>query len=442
MLKALSRAASIAVPILASACSPNDARYFREGAGSDLQWSGLVEATQSEQVYVQNICTQAGLAGPLNGQYEQCLVDGQSWAIFVQAGMNDIDRRCDAYLMWLDDRRRSRTPILKQIADSGATSIGIMGLAGVGPAAITAVGLAFGYAASTFTNIDSRLLYEIEHSTIQSLVLTRQAQFRINLPKTIDNRAAAIYALRSYLRLCMPMTIETQINTTINLFERGGIAALANSQARPMIDARTVRTAVSRAEIRSAIRSGFATERLATATAQSRPTPGNRTTPLGANNDIEREIPPIKWREYKRALCVRGPELNSDEIGPETRERLSEFIAGQAWKAVSGGPNVLNARAIQQITRAARLYPSCSEPVRNAYELGVFSRMGAPEAERYIRKAAAKNGIPEDGFELRRVIKALGEHYRLELTSELTDQLWLKILSDASAGRGEGPTFH
>ncbi len=62
----------------------------------------------------------------------------------------------------------------------------------------------------------------------------------------IDNRPAAIYALRQYLRLCMPMTIETQINTTVKLFERGGTVALGQAASRPMIDARTVETAVTR----------------------------------------------------------------------------------------------------------------------------------------------------------------------------------------------------
>ena len=80
---------------------------------------------------------------------------------------------------------------------------------------------------------------------MQSVVLTRQQKYRETLPVVIDNRPAAIYALRQYLRLCMPMTIETQINTTVKLFERGGTAALEHAADHPMVDARTVSTATT-----------------------------------------------------------------------------------------------------------------------------------------------------------------------------------------------------
>jgi len=124
---------------------------------------------------------------------------------------------------------------------------------GVGAAPIAVVGAAFGLAASTFTNINSRLVLEVNHSTVQAVVLTRQAQYREQLlgnpaknipPVVIASKPAAIYALRSYLRLCMPITIETEINNTVTVFERGGAIALANKE--PMISAKSVGTLVIR----------------------------------------------------------------------------------------------------------------------------------------------------------------------------------------------------
>jgi hypothetical protein len=83
------------------------------------------------------------------------------------------------------------------------------------------VGIAFGLAADTFTNISSRLLLEVNHSTVQSVVLGYQADFRAkNLKVIIDNRPAAIYLLRSYLRLCMPYSIETSIKNTVTIYHR------------------------------------------------------------------------------------------------------------------------------------------------------------------------------------------------------------------------------
>jgi hypothetical protein len=235
----------IGIAMLATGCSTLDERYTREGAGTDLYVPELADSARLQEIYVGYICQQAALS------YEQ--IDGVlicrepaltvNWQVFVQAGMNDIDRRCDGYLTWLDNRRRWEGPIHQEILDTQATTLAILAATAVGPNPIAIVAAAFGLAAHSFTNFNSRLLFEVEKSTVQSVVLTRQQKYRETLPTVIDNRPAAIYALRQYLRLCMPMTIETQINTTVKLFERGGVAALNQSAAHPMIDARTVRSA-------------------------------------------------------------------------------------------------------------------------------------------------------------------------------------------------------
>jgi hypothetical protein len=165
--------------------------------------------------------------------------------LIVQAGMNDIDRRCDAWLTWLDDKARSSGPIHQQILLTQTATTAILGATLANPVtAVTVVGAAFGFAASTFSNVHSRLVFQLEKSTVQKVVLQRQQDYRSALPTNINNKPAAIYALRQYLRLCMPMTIETEVNTTVKLFESGGAEALRRS--RPMIDGRAVDTAVIR----------------------------------------------------------------------------------------------------------------------------------------------------------------------------------------------------
>ena len=149
--------------------------------------------------------------------------------------MNDIDRRCDAYLAWLDDRRRWREPFLKQLHSTAAVTAAVMGLTGVGATPIAIVGAAFGFAQETFVNLSGRLITEVNHSTVQALVLARQNDYRSGLrSKIIPNRPAALYTLRSYLRLCMPMTIEMEINTTITSVERN------NAPPRPLITPTTI----------------------------------------------------------------------------------------------------------------------------------------------------------------------------------------------------------
>ncbi|AMA55690.1 hypothetical protein [Bradyrhizobium sp. CCGE-LA001] len=242
-------AGCIALALSLGGCDTLDWRYTNEGIGTELYAPGVVNQARLQEVYIGYICQQAGLSYEERGAILFCLEPPvtRNWQTFVQEGMNDIDRRCDAYLTWLDNKRRWVGPIHQQILDTEAATLLILGATAADPTkAIAVVGAAFGLASHAFTNFNNRFIFEVEKSTVQSVVLTRQQKYRETLPVIIDNRPAAIYALRQYLRLCMPMTIETQINTTVKLFERGGTVALGQAAAHPMIDARTVSTAARR----------------------------------------------------------------------------------------------------------------------------------------------------------------------------------------------------
>jgi hypothetical protein len=218
----------LALALTMSACS--DAVLVREGIGTNLAAADLPEASRLQDIYVGEICHQAGLRVVRQGDFlfcEEVSLRPSEWRTFVQAGMNDIDRRCDAYLGWLDNKRRWREPILKQLHTTAATTGAIMGLTGVGAAPIAIVGTAFGFAQDTFVNINSRLITEIDQSVVQSVVLDNQNQFRMKVAGTpVDNRPAAIYLLRNYLRICMPFSIEMSINNTMTVYSRGGPDAL------------------------------------------------------------------------------------------------------------------------------------------------------------------------------------------------------------------------
>src|SRR5262249_13799547 len=144
---------------------------------------------------------------------------------------------------WLDDKKRSAAPILKQLSAMSAATQAIMNAAEAGPKSITLVGIAFGLAADTFLNVQSRLLQEINHSTVQSVVLGNQNDFREHaLTIVVDNKPAALYLLRNYLRICMPFSIEMSINNTLTVFHRAGPAALGSS---PLITPAPVATSTT-----------------------------------------------------------------------------------------------------------------------------------------------------------------------------------------------------
>lgn len=242
--------ACVGIALAVAGCSDADKHYFKEGVGANLYAEAalpvsedLAGRTALQNTYVAEICKQAGLA---EGSCDIDTFSPTTWSLFVQAGMNDIDQRCDAYLTWLDNVRRAKAPTIKEIADAQTASTVIMQTTGVGAAPIAVVAAAFGFATNTFTNVTSRLVLEVDRATVQAVVLGNQKKFREDVLGTgesktkieIASRPAAIYALRSYLRLCMPMTIETQINSTIATFERGGAVALITGE--PMIAAKSV----------------------------------------------------------------------------------------------------------------------------------------------------------------------------------------------------------
>jgi hypothetical protein len=144
--------------------------------------------------------------------------------------MNDIDLRCDSYLAWLDDKRRSREPILKELlALSGATA-GILKATNAGAKSLPIAAIAFSLASDTFTVASNRLVTTIDQNTVQTVVLDNQLTYRKQvLRQKIDNKPAALYILRGYLRICMPFAIEMSITNTLAVYHRAGPEALLNN---------------------------------------------------------------------------------------------------------------------------------------------------------------------------------------------------------------------
>jgi hypothetical protein len=221
-------AGCVGLALLVSGCDTTDSRYFRYGVGTDLYSADIVQTTQFQDVYLTELCRQAlPVLSTSDTQCLNCVPSQNGWDLIVQAGLNDVDRRCDSYLAWLDDRRRTNNAILKEFGDVTVASQAIMRVAGVGANPITLAGLAFGLASNTFTNINSRLLLEVDKTTVQTLVLRRRNDFRVDLQaKRINDRPAAIYALRQYLTICTPFAIETDINTTVTVFQQVGPGGL------------------------------------------------------------------------------------------------------------------------------------------------------------------------------------------------------------------------
>jgi hypothetical protein len=304
----------VAIAGMIAGCSASDINYFRQGIGTDVYSSELPNVTALNSAYVALICRQAGLAN--EGETCDTPMLGRYWATFVQAGMNDIDRRCDAYLAWLDDRKRSQTPVLNELHALSAATIGIMNAAGVGANPITIVGLAFGLAADTFTNVQSRLVLEANHSTVQAVVLDNQSQYRREvISKVVDNKPAAIYLLRGYLRICMPFSIETSINDTLTVYHRSGAGALT----QPGIFQRPALIPSASQALRQSIPSGPRAPLPGVAGQAGGPKPETKIG--GAQTEVEHGLLISVGQRIQGNLCVSVADGN---FRADTREAIRQ----------------------------------------------------------------------------------------------------------------------
>ena len=132
--------------------------------------------------------------------------------------MNDIDQRCDAYLSWLDQKKRETAGVLTEIAAVRVAVDAVTNPAiatGISPLGLAAIAAAFGLATSTFNNINS-LLLQVDHTTVQSVVFANRRDFREQVRRlAIENKPMVVHTLRSYLQICMPMTIAAVPNRSL-----------------------------------------------------------------------------------------------------------------------------------------------------------------------------------------------------------------------------------
>jgi hypothetical protein len=439
----LTLVASIALAMMAGACSKSisDTDYAREGIGVELSRSGLPAQTELQNLYLDTLCQQT--SSSLVGGVHCTEVPPSLWPAIVQAGLNDIDLRCDAYLTWLDDLRRSSGPILQEITDTHTATEAIMAATGVGPKQIAIVGAAFGLAYNTFTNVNHRLLVDVDKTTVQAVVYGRRSKFRIDLAgfPPINNRPAAIHALRQYLTICLPLTIETDINATVTVFQQTGTVSA------PVVDSTTVPATVK------AVHASQPPPVIIRANVPPPPPPPIAQQIGNPLTDLERKsISLSDGQAFQRMLCVDDTG-NFGPAGSPTRLALKEFFAARLYPRDASAPDtIVNTNELRQLRDSQAIFPSCrSAGLLNAYEVGLFSRpvssTGGVDPMKVISQvgdALTSQGIvvptqfqsatltPAVVTSLRQVIPQLRTKYSLPGDAALDRALYNKIVRSAA----------
>lgn len=147
------------------------------------------------------------------------------WYTVTMTGFNVVDDACMSYIddLWILERRKARNGTL--IAATGAAVAGIVA-ANSHPSVITLAILAqaFGLAAAFNTAISDSYLYTQNAATIKKLIRKTTEAYRTDFAKKFTENevsypmgtpGAAYHNMREYLALCLPPTIQAQIEDLV-----------------------------------------------------------------------------------------------------------------------------------------------------------------------------------------------------------------------------------
>lgn len=190
-----------------------DRAYRTEGPGLDLYSPDGASRTKALKGYFDELCQQADLVDTNAPKVCDADLQDRDWRALVFTGFNDIDARCDAYLNWLDQKRAERLLVDESTIALGALLGGVLAAAAPGTDALNYIALAFGFTQATYSAYHESILLGIEPSTVKGIVNKRRSEFRKAVAdRKFEFKPDVVYGLRSYLRICMPQTIITNVN--------------------------------------------------------------------------------------------------------------------------------------------------------------------------------------------------------------------------------------
>ncbi len=195
------------ITILGLFCLPGCASWVSD-TKSDLAKAGPESQIDSELIseYTANQSKALAQLKTLTG------VQTPSWDQVISAGLQYSDARCSDYIESLYWVNKQINADVRDVNSFGTMTTGIMGIAKSAATEIAAAAVLFGYAEETIHNNGSRVLFELEPSSIRALVEGSQKAFRSALQTGYQDQAGAFSVIREYIGLCLPSTIEAEIN--------------------------------------------------------------------------------------------------------------------------------------------------------------------------------------------------------------------------------------
>ncbi|SEB22649.1 hypothetical protein [Variovorax sp. YR216] len=203
----------LALSLLQSCASYRNYSQLEAGPGAELRSSEVATYATNQTAAIDALREAAG-EPPAPAAIA-------NWDAIINAGMDFSDSKCEAYMHALFRLNRDRRTTVAQIGLLGGATAGVMAAAQAAAKEVAIVAIAFGLASSTVDNLSSNLLYELDPSSVRTLVKTMQETYRQELGTGYTTRPAALTAIRRYATLCVPASIEAEVNLSVKRAQPG-----------------------------------------------------------------------------------------------------------------------------------------------------------------------------------------------------------------------------
>jgi len=232
---------SLLLVLALSGCATyRNAGTVQDGPGLDIKAEQVTAFRANQDLALAQLVALSGLKGPD--------VADSDWDRVIEAGMDYADQRCDEYIHALFRLNRDRKTSTAQLGLVGTASAGLMAAVEASARNVAMVAIAFGLASATVDNLSSNLLFDLDPSSVRTLVRSLQSSYRDARPLGYKSRPAALGVVRGYAALCIPANIEAEVNIAVKSSAPFVSQGDAGSGKAPMVS--NAESAVSAAAVK------------------------------------------------------------------------------------------------------------------------------------------------------------------------------------------------